>query len=123
METQFYGDGQHNDGVYFWGNLNPYIYTYQNPIVYIDPNGKQVVSPFIAPPPPLVPSAIPSNKTKGVYYRPGIPFPIFDTSSLVEGFNRKIGSNTAIVLGFTAVAAKGFKEIKNIHEIKQVKDK
>ncbi|UKB85079.1 RHS repeat-associated core domain-containing protein [Chryseobacterium sp. MEBOG06] len=42
METQFYGDGQHNGGVYFWGNLNPYIYTYQNPIKYIDPNGKQV---------------------------------------------------------------------------------
>jgi RHS repeat-associated protein len=41
-ETQFYGDGQHNGGVYFWGNLNPYIYTYQNPIKYIDPNGKQV---------------------------------------------------------------------------------
>ncbi len=28
-------------GVYFWGNLNPYIYTYQNPVIYIDPNGKQ----------------------------------------------------------------------------------
>jgi len=41
METEFYGDGQHNDGVYYWGNLNPYIYTYQNPIKYIDPNGKQ----------------------------------------------------------------------------------
>lgn len=42
MENEFYGDGQHNEGVYFWGNLNPYIYTYQNPINYIDPNGKQV---------------------------------------------------------------------------------
>lgn len=40
MEGQFYGDGQHNGGVYFWGNLNPY--TYQNPIRYIDPNEKQV---------------------------------------------------------------------------------
>ncbi|MBD3906416.1 RHS repeat-associated core domain-containing protein [Chryseobacterium sp. Ch-15] len=42
MESEFYGDGQHNGGVFFWGNNNPYIYTYQNPIVYIDPNGKQV---------------------------------------------------------------------------------
>ncbi len=41
METQFYGDGEHNGGVFYWGNLNPYIYTYQNPIKYIDPNGKQ----------------------------------------------------------------------------------
>jgi RHS repeat-associated protein len=41
METQFYGDGQHNGGVFYLGNLNPYIYTYQNPIMYIDPNGKQ----------------------------------------------------------------------------------
>jgi RHS repeat-associated protein len=41
METQFYGDGQHNGGVSYLGNLNPYIYTYQNPIKYIDPNGKQ----------------------------------------------------------------------------------
>ena len=43
MESEFYGDGQHNGGVYYSGNLNPYIYTYQNPIKYIDPNGKQTV--------------------------------------------------------------------------------
>lgn len=48
VEKEFYGDGQHNGGVYFWGNLNPYIYTYQNPIVYVDPNGKQ--SYFMTPP-------------------------------------------------------------------------
>ncbi|KPE48964.1 RHS repeat-associated core domain-containing protein, partial [Chryseobacterium indologenes] len=41
METEFYGEGQHNGGFSYWGNLNPYIYTYQNPITYIDPNGKQ----------------------------------------------------------------------------------
>jgi RHS repeat-associated protein len=44
METQFYGDGQHNGGVSYLGNLNPYIYTYQNPVRYIDPNGKQTES-------------------------------------------------------------------------------
>ena len=47
METEFYGEGQHNGGVYFWGNLNPYIYTYQNPIKYIDPNGKQGIPGMI----------------------------------------------------------------------------
>lgn len=41
METEFYGNGQHNGGVFHWGNNNPYIYTNQNPIVYTDPNGKQ----------------------------------------------------------------------------------
>lgn len=41
FEEEFYFDGQHNGGVYYSGNLNPYIYCYQNPIKYIDPNGKQ----------------------------------------------------------------------------------
>ncbi|GEM_PF-3343983 len=41
METEFYGDGQHNGVVFYWGNLNPYTYCYQNPIIYVDPNGKQ----------------------------------------------------------------------------------
>ncbi|HBT73484.1 MAG TPA: hypothetical protein DEB37_14915 [Lysinibacillus sp.] len=44
MESEFYGDGQHNGGVFYSGNLNPYIYTYQNPTRYIDPNGKQTES-------------------------------------------------------------------------------
>ncbi|WBV60214.1 RHS repeat-associated core domain-containing protein [Chryseobacterium camelliae] len=47
MESQFYGDGQHNGGSFYWGNNNPYIYTYQNPIKYIDPNGKQNLSPYL----------------------------------------------------------------------------
>ncbi|KFF14229.1 hypothetical protein IW15_01940 [Chryseobacterium soli] len=38
---EHYIDGQHNGGVYNSGNLNPYIYCYQSPIVYYDPNGKQ----------------------------------------------------------------------------------
>jgi RHS repeat-associated protein len=44
MEVEHYIDGQHNGGVYNSGNLNPYIYCYQSPIVYYDPNGKQVHS-------------------------------------------------------------------------------
>lgn len=44
FEDEFYFDGQHNGGVYNNGNLNPYIYCYQNPIKYVDPNGKQNVA-------------------------------------------------------------------------------
>jgi len=47
-ETEFYGDGQHNGGVFNSGNLNAYIYCYQNPIIYVDPNGKQGY--FMTPP-------------------------------------------------------------------------
>jgi RHS repeat-associated protein len=42
METEFYYDGQHNGGMYNSGNLNTYGYCYQNPILYVDPNGKQI---------------------------------------------------------------------------------
>ncbi|CEJ67962.1 hypothetical protein BN1195_00244 [Chryseobacterium oranimense G311] len=40
---EHYIDGEHNAGVYNSGNLNPYIFTYQNPIKFVDPNGKQNV--------------------------------------------------------------------------------
>ncbi|MBU8884065.1 hypothetical protein KSK37_13305 [Kaistella sp. DKR-2] len=48
MEDEFYGDGQHNGGVFNNRNLNPYIYCYQNPVIYVDPNGKQ--NYFMTPP-------------------------------------------------------------------------
>lgn len=44
FEDEFYFDGQHNGGVYNSGNLANYIYCYQNPIKYVDPNGKQNVA-------------------------------------------------------------------------------
>ncbi|NAW51042.1 hypothetical protein GNY06_06545 [Elizabethkingia argentiflava] len=41
FESEHYIDGEHNGGFYNSGNLNPYSYTYQNPVVFVDPNGKQ----------------------------------------------------------------------------------
>ncbi|MFA7688215.1 MAG: RHS repeat-associated core domain-containing protein [Moheibacter sp.] len=42
QNSEHYIDGQHNGGVFNPMNLNVYGYTYQNPLRYIDPNGKQV---------------------------------------------------------------------------------
>ena len=42
MQTQHYIEGQHNDGYYNPRNTSVYGYTYQNPVKYVDPNGKQV---------------------------------------------------------------------------------
>jgi len=42
FEDEFYFDGDHNGGVYNGKNLSYYGYCYQNPIKYVDPNGKQV---------------------------------------------------------------------------------
>jgi RHS repeat-associated protein len=44
MNDEHYKDGEHNGGVFNQMNNNPYIYCYQSPVVYIDPNGKQVHS-------------------------------------------------------------------------------
>ncbi len=41
MEVEHYIDGQHNGGVYNSFNHNTYGYCYQNPVIYVDPNGKQ----------------------------------------------------------------------------------
>ena len=78
METEFYGDGQHNGGVYFWGNLNPYIYTYQNPIKYIDPNGKQTVSGWIE-------TRLRSNKEVNYGTFSNYSTPVFVPGRLKEG--------------------------------------
>jgi RHS repeat-associated protein len=50
MNSEHYIDGQHNGGVLNQGNGNPYIYCYQNPVKYIDPNGKQTVSELTSGP-------------------------------------------------------------------------
>ena len=78
METEFYGDGQHNGGVFFWGNLNPYIYTYQNPIKYIDPNGKQTVSGWIE-------TILRSNKEVNYGTFSNYSTPVFVPGRLKEG--------------------------------------
>ena len=41
MNDEHYVDGEHNGGVFNSRNNNPFIYTYQSPVIYIDPNGKQ----------------------------------------------------------------------------------
>ena len=43
-ETEHYIDGQHNGGVYNSFNLNTYGYCYQNPVLLVDPNGKQAIA-------------------------------------------------------------------------------
>ena len=47
QETEHYIDGQHNGGIYNPMNMATYSYTYQNPILYIDPNGKQGIPGMI----------------------------------------------------------------------------
>jgi hypothetical protein len=47
MNDEHYIDGEHNGGVFNEKNLNVYGYCYQNPVLYIDPNGKQNVSTYI----------------------------------------------------------------------------
>ncbi|WP_221405138.1 RHS repeat domain-containing protein [Apibacter adventoris] len=46
-EFEHYIDGQHNGGVFNSFNLNTYGYCYQNPVLLIDPNGKQSISDII----------------------------------------------------------------------------
>jgi hypothetical protein len=41
MDDEHYIDGDHNGGVFNSFNHNSYGYCYQNPVKYLDPNGKQ----------------------------------------------------------------------------------
>ena len=41
QETEHYIDGQHNNGEFNPMNHNTYGYTYNNPVIYVDPTGKQ----------------------------------------------------------------------------------
>jgi RHS repeat-associated protein len=43
MNDEHYKDGEHNGGVFNQMNNNPYIYCYQSPVKYVDPNGKQTL--------------------------------------------------------------------------------
>ena len=45
--SENYLEGEHNNGVFNQNNLNAYIYCYNNPIVYVDPNGKQTLAPAL----------------------------------------------------------------------------
>ena len=47
QETEHYIDGQHNNGVFNPMNHNTYGYTYNNPIKWVDPNGKQTTAPIV----------------------------------------------------------------------------
>src|SRR5690606_26824073 len=42
QEIEHYIEGQHNGGYFNPKNMSVYGYTYQNPVRYVDPNGKQV---------------------------------------------------------------------------------
>ena len=47
QETEHYIDGQHNGGIFNPMNMATYSYTYQNPIKWVDPNGKQTTAPIV----------------------------------------------------------------------------
>ncbi|MDX9925296.1 MAG: RHS repeat-associated core domain-containing protein [Ignavibacteriaceae bacterium] len=47
MNNEAYINGEHNGGVFNSLNHNSYGYTYQNPVIYVDPNGKQTIAPTL----------------------------------------------------------------------------
>ncbi|WP_312346246.1 SpvB/TcaC N-terminal domain-containing protein [Chryseobacterium binzhouense] len=98
METEFYGDGQHNGGVFYWGNLNPYIYTYQNPIKYVDPNGKQSMAGALMG----VPNEQMDNVNRG--WRNGLR-----KGGYVIDFYPVIGDGKGVVEGFVGTDMQGNK--------------
>ena len=43
LNSENYLDGEHNNGVYNYRNLNSYVYCYQSPVCLVDPNGEQAL--------------------------------------------------------------------------------
>jgi RHS repeat-associated protein len=111
-EIEHYLDGEHNGGVYNSGNLAAYSYTYQNPLRYIDPNGKQVdIVDFI----PFAGSGRDIYRgirdgdmlTLGI----GVGGMILDVATLGSGSAIKGGVKAAIKIGVKEVAEQGAKQI------------
>jgi len=61
FEDENFIDGEHNNGVFNSFNNNPYIYCYQNPVILIDPNGKQVLVEVIPEEVPLIEETMPET--------------------------------------------------------------
>ncbi len=107
MDDEHYIDGDHNDGVFNHYNHNVYGYCYQNPIILVDPNGKQ-----------NVPGAIIGAAVGGLFELGG---QLLSGKSLGEvdwadvaiesgkgaliGFNPVLGTMAANAIGSTAKAA------------------
>jgi hypothetical protein len=99
MDDEHYIDGQHNGGVFNHFNHNSYGYCYQNPIKYVDPNGKQ------------------SNVTENVFVGPNMHRNIFEKGTVInhQGGTKettyKLTRPSAYM--FSLVTETGYENIKN----------
>ncbi|MEC5395958.1 RHS repeat domain-containing protein, partial [Bergeyella sp. RCAD1439] len=92
MEIEHYIDGEHNGGVFNPMNFATYSYTYQNPILYIDPNGKQVqfdVGGYLQGQFDALGAEI-DRKIK------------YASKKIIDMFNVEVGASAGIGLGFKA---------------------
>lgn len=96
------------------GNLNPYIYTYQNPINLIDPNGKQTASRAHGRGYRGIGIPIP------VYEKGNIvtPFPVHDVEFIQEGFDKLNNDVSRVFQGLivkvSVFGIKGFDIVKDL---------